>query len=77
MTRKPATEQEARKLGREAGYRSMKRGKRKAWNADDAAAAIVEYRKASGRPDATIEAAKAALADLTGGVGSRNHVPRP
>lgn len=74
---KVVTEQDARKLGREAGYRSMRRNKRKMWNNDDAAAAIVEYRKVSGRPDTTIHAAEAALTDLTGAVGSRNHVSRP
>lgn len=70
------TEAEARNRGRDAGYRSMKRGKRKAWNGDDAAAALVEYRCLVGHPNISLEAAKAALAGLTGGAGSSNHKRR-
>lgn len=79
MTRaaRTVTEQEARRLGREAGYKSARRAKRSAWTLDDAAAAIAEYRRLTGRPGATVEAAKAALADLTGAVGSVNDTTRP
>lgn len=71
------TEQEARIAGRTAGYKSMRRGKRKSWSVDDAAVAVAEYRRLRKLPDATIEAGKAALTDLTGAVGSGNPKSRP
>ena len=64
--RQPVSEQKARALGREAGYKSMRRAKRLRWNIDDCVAALVAYRLAAGRPDATPEAARAALAGLDG-----------
>lgn len=64
MSRKPVTEADARRRGWEAGQKSMRKAKRISWNRDDAAVAIAEYRRLTGHPDATVQAARAALDEL-------------
>ena len=61
MPRKTYTEAEARDAGWQAGNKSMKKAKRLSWNYDDAAEAIVAYRKALGLSEATLEHARAWL----------------
>lgn len=69
-------EADAQRVGLLAGYRSMRTGKRRSWNEDDAAASFVAYLEAAGKPPKTIDAAKAALTGLTNGAGSSKHNSR-